>query len=400
MDAVLEQVEGIKTALTPLAGLPAQVRQIEDVVAELRAEVGKLGAREFVSDNEYRYPGKLTKRAAEQLGAFAIASYAATDRLHQVIPDAKLRDERYAEAKRILGINQKAALTTSEVYLPMQFGTELKELIADYGVVRNAMTKVPLGKGTLRMPRVSSTLQAFLVKAMSAQFLERTFTAGYADLSSHKYGDITVAPREILEQGAIDVGAYLGQAAARMFAKIEDTVGLLGDGTGTYESRYGVGPRLSLTLAANVKTLDAGETSPADVTIDDIRDLRTLISPAALNNGKYYFHTTMERHFRTLKTEADPEIFMYTPTGAKLDGFPIVWTNLLPAYTTSATVSSYLGFFGDMSWWWFGEHGSPRIDFSDQVRFEYDQVVWRFIEEIDFDYNDLDAVAALMTPAA
>jgi hypothetical protein len=50
-----------------------------------------------------------------------------------------------------------------------------------------------------------------------------------------------------------------------------------------------------------------------------------------------------------------------------------------------------------LSFWWFGEHGHPRIDTSQHVFFQNDQLATRFIEEIDFDYCASDATAALLT---
>ncbi len=47
-----------------------------------------------------------------------------------------------------------------------------------------------------------------------------------------------------------------------------------------------------------------------------------------------------------------------------------------------------------------GEHGTPRIDTSDQVFFVNDQLAIRFIEEIDFDYAASDATAAMLTAAS
>jgi hypothetical protein len=63
-------------------------------------------------------------------------------------------------------------------------------------------------------------------------------------------------------------------------------------------------------------------------------------------------------------------------------------------------VSKYLAFFGDLTWWWFGEHGVPRIDTSADVYFTTDELGVRFIEEIDVDYNTVNAMAALKTPAS
>src|SRR6516165_9292472 len=79
--------------------------------------------------------------------------------------------------------------------------------------------------------------------------------------------------------------------------------------------------------------------------------------------------------------------------------YPIVWTDVLTPYGTAAAADSPLAVFGAMSFWWMGEHGTPRIDTSEHVWFANDQLAVRFIEEIDFDYAAPDAVATLMTAA-
>ena len=43
---------------------------------------------------------------------------------------------------------------------------------------------------------------------------------------------------------------------------------------------------------------------------------------------------------------------------------------------------------------------SPRIDQSADVLFLYDQLAVQFIEELNFDYNAIDAMAVLLTAAA
>ena len=67
---------------------------------------------------------------------------------------------------------------------------------------------------------------------------------------------------------------------------------------------------------------------------------------------------------------------------------------------TSAVVDSPIAVFGAMSFWWMGEHGSPRLDTSEHVYFANDQLAVRFIEEIDFDYAAVDATAALLIAAS
>ncbi len=99
--------------------------------------------------------------------------------------------------------------------------------------------------------------------------------------------------------------------------------------------------------------------------------------------------------------KAPPFCYQRRPDGtAVLDGYPIVWTDVLTAYSTSAANDQPLAVFGALSFWWFGEHGSPRIDTSEHVFFQNDQLAVRFIEEIDFDYAATDATAALITTAS
>ena len=83
-----------------------------------------------------------------------------------------------------------------------------------------------------------------------------------------------------------------------------------------------------------------------------------------------------------------------------LDGYPVVWTDVLEPYGVAAAADKPLAVFGALSFWWMGEHGAPRMDTSEHVWFANDQLAVRFIEEIDFDYMAADAAGALLTAAA
>ena len=114
-----------------------------------------------------------------------------------------------------------------------------------------------------------------------------------------------------------------------------------------------------------------------------------------------YLDSTWETQLPTFKTTAEPNVYQKLPDGTSvLDGFPIVWTDVLTAYGTSAAADSCLAVFGALSFWWLGEHGVPRIDTSNDVFFANDQLAVRFIEEIDFDYAASDATAVLLTAAS
>ena len=199
----------------------------------------------------------------------------------------------------------------------------------------------------------------------------------------------------------VSMGQFLARYGAIEFARAEDTWGFLADGTATYESVKGVVPIARDN--SKIDTLAATKTKPSDATLDDFRAMRRLVNKAALNGrlSAYYLDSTWETRLAAFRTAAEPNVYQRFPDGsATLDGYPIVWTDVLEPYGIVAAADKAIAVFGALSFWWFGEHGAPRIDTSEHVWFANDQLAVRFIEEIDFDYAAVDAVSALITAAS
>jgi HK97 family phage major capsid protein len=277
---------------------------------------------------------------------------------------------------------------------------ELRELISRFGVVRSRMAHYPIGLGTSRPARMGAR-PAFGSIAMSAAFTERSPSITFASLESHKIGGIVRLPREIDEQSVVPMGRFIANYGAVEFARAEDQWGFLANGDSTFEAVRGI-----VQIArdnGHTASLAAGKTKPSDATLDDFRALRRQVNKAALNGriSAYYLDTTWETRLAGFKTAAEPNVYQRLADGsAMLDGYPIVWTDVLQAYDTSPAVDKCIAVFGALSFWWFGEHGSPRVDRSEHVWFANDQLAIRFIEEIDFDYCAVDATAALLTAAS
>jgi HK97 family phage major capsid protein len=245
------------------------------------------------------------------------------------------------------------------------------------------------------------TRPAFGSIAMSALVTERAPALSYASLESHKVGGLVKVPRELDEQSMVPMGQFLARYGAVEFARAEDTWGFLADGGVNFENVKGV-----VQVARDVNrtvVLAAGKTKPSDVVLDDLRNLRSKVDKAALSGrlSAYYMDSTWETRLPSFRTAGDPNIYQRLPNGAAmLDGYPIIWTDVLEPYGTGASADKPCAVFGALSFWWFGEHGSPRMDTSDHVFFANDQLAVRFIEEIDFDYQSNAATAALVTAAA
>ena len=275
------------------------------------------------------------------------------------------------------------------------------ELISEFGVCRKFMSPYPIGMGTAKPARMG-TRPAFGSIAMSAAFGEKSPTLTFASLESHKIGGIVRLPREIEEQSIVAMGQYLARYGAIEFARAEDTWGFMADGSATYDSSVKGIVQIARDNSLTV-VLGSTKTKPSDATLADFRTLRTKVNKAVLNGklGAYYLDSTWETALPGFRTAAEPYCYQRLPDGtAMLDGYPIIWTDVLQGYQTTAAADKPIAVFGSLSHWWMGMRGNPRIDTSEHVWFANDQIAVRFIEEIDFDYMATDATAALITAAS
>jgi len=391
----------VKTILPDLKGLPDTVKAMQTQVTTLGEQVSKLrriGATR--SGNSLPGPGRVSDDCAAFYGASFIAHCHKSGRLEALCSSTVQRDALVTSARQTLDLSTRSALSTTEIPLPYQYGSEIRELISQFGVVRSHMTHYPIGMGTSKPARMG-TRQAFSSIAMSAAVPDKSPTITFASLESHKLGGLVRLPREIDEQSIVPMGHFLARYGAIEFARAEDQWAFTADGTATYENVKGIVQ--TSRDNTNFVQLATGKTKPSDAVLDDFRLLRTKVNKAALNGrlSAYYLDSTWETRLPSFRTTAEPLVYQRLPNGtAILDGYPIVWTDVLEPYGTAASVNKPIAVFGALSFWWMGEHGSPRIDTSDHVLFVNDQLAVRFIEEIDFDYMAVDATTALLTAAS
>jgi HK97 family phage major capsid protein len=380
-------------------GLAGSIRKLQEEQNKQSLQIVSLRQAGLVrSGGVSRQPGMLSDEAARALFADVTLHVERSGKLDSFIRSSEARDRLLSEARAIGGVT-RTALTTTDIPLPSIYGSELVELIAYFGVIRKGMSHYPLTGGIAKPPRMG-TRPAFGSIAMSALVPEKSPTLTFASLEPHKLGGVVVVPTEIEEGSSVMMGQFLARYGAVEFARAEDTWGFLADGSATYESIKGV-----CTIAAEATklvTLAAGKTAPSDAVLSNFRALRAKVNTGALAGAAYYMSQTWEASLRSFNTAGDPYAFVYTPDGtARLDGYPIVWTEALEPYGTAAAASKNLAVFGNLRYWWFGiRSGGPRIDTSEHAYFLYDQVATRFLEEIDFDYASLEAAATLKTPAA
>jgi HK97 family phage major capsid protein len=201
------------------------------------------------------------------------------------------------------------------------------------------------------------------------------------DFVAKKAGGLLRVPSEIEVDSIVALGQFLARYSAREFAKWEDTVLFNADGSATYKLISGVCKKAD-TLGKKVQ-LAAGKTSPVDAQLSDFRSVRALVDSAALATSAYYMSLTHESRLTGFNTNENGQVFTWTNGMARLDGFPVRWVDVLPAYDTGAHPGQYQFAFGDLSYWFLGERGTPALDVSRDVFFATDEIAMRALERID-----------------
>jgi len=338
----------------------------------------------------------VSEECARHLGAILIMSGLAQGKIQKLTNADQLAREA-EKVVRSFGAENRSALTTSDIPLPTQYGSEVVELIWKYGQARQHATIYPLGSGTAKLPKLK-TSPAFGFMDMSEVVPEKSPKIEFVDFNAKKAGGIVRVPSEIEADSIVAIGQFLARYMAREFAKWEDVVLFNADGSSTYKSISGVCKKAD-TLGKKVQ-LAAAKTSPSDITLANLRALRAKVASAALASSAYYMNLTHESHLTSFNNVTNGQVFTWTNGQARLDGFPVRWVDVLPVFDTDAHASQYQVAFGDLSYWYFGERGTPRIETSRDVFFATDEIAIRALERFDCGLMADEAMAVLQLAAS
>lgn len=332
--------------------------------------------------------GEVSEECARFLGAIGISRGLLKGHIQDNVSRAK------GLAEEVLG---KAALTTTDIPLPTEFGSEVVELVYKFGQARKVGTVFPLPAGAVKLPKLT-TDPVFGLIAMSAAIAQKSPQFDWVTFNAEKWGGLIILPNEIGEDSIVAVGQFIARYAARNMAKIEDVVFFTADGTATYDSLQGL--TKSVDTDGKIVTMAATKTKYSDATLANLRALRATVDGAALASSKYYLHITFEQHLSGLNTAGDKPYIANGVNGASLDGFPIEWVDVLPPYSTAANVSSVFALFGDASYEYLGTRGGMRFDTSDAPGFANDQLYIRALERFTIGKMATGCMGGLKTAAS
>jgi len=245
---------------------------------------------------------------------------------------------------------------------------------------------------------------------MSAAIGEKKPTLEFVQFDPEKAGGIIRIPSEIDADSIVELGQFIADYCVREMAKWQDTVFFAADGTATYKSMKGCG-KAAVDLGKKIG-LGATKTAPSDITLADLRAMRGKVCSAALKNAAYFFHPTFETLLVKFNTPsnvttlahskgqpvrlADP---VYVARGAsggpELDGYPVRFIPVLPAYTEEPSPAQIQAVFGDASFQYLATRQDFTLQISRDVYFATDEIAVRALERFAVGLMDDSALSAL-----
>lgn len=337
-------------------------------------------------------PGFLSDGAAKFLGGCYLLAAKNQDKLGNL--QGKLgSDVIETKIRECLGMEAKASLTTSDIPIPTQWQGEVVELVSQFSAARKFGTVFPLGAGVVKLPRLG-TDTAFGLIAASAGVTGKSPTVVFVTFTPEKTGGLVTLPSEIDEDSIVAMGQFLGRYCARQMAKAEDMLFFMGDG-----STQGAVKGLAFSTIDNSKVVQQASTKTkySDITLANLRLMRASVDAAALGTSSYHLHPSFEQALSGMNTAGDKPYLANGINGASLDGFPIRWVDVMPAYSTSANVSKVFALFGDVSYQYLGVRRGIEIATSKEAGFATDEILVRALARFTIGLMAVGAVSGLQT---
>lgn len=283
----------------------------------------------------------------------------------------------------------------AQFLIPEEFSTDLIDLREQYGLVRQLFQREPMTSDTKTFPRRQSGLTAYPV-GEGAAGTESTAIWNHVRLTAKDWMVITRTSNQVQADAAIAIGDKLAGEISYAFTYAEDNAGFNGDGTSTYNGIVGVRTKLTGTGTAGVATQGTSNTWSA-ITLADFHSVIGKLPLYAMQRGPVWVtHTVFWASvMQRLMMAAGGVTSQEVQDGANRPvflGFPVRFSQVMPAATAVATLSALFGSF-DLGAS-FGDRQMDTISISEeasvggQSMWERNEIGWRGTERFDINAHD------------
>lgn len=216
-------------------------------------------------------------------------------------------------------------------------------------------------------------------------------TFGVTTLGAYKYGFLSTASIELLQDSAFNIEAYIASVGAEALSHAMNTHFITGTGTGQPQG-------VSTSAVTTGDTLTTKGVLTADELIDFAYSLQRQYRPAA----SWLVSDAFVLAARKLKDSNNQYLWQPGLTASQPDilvGSPVFTDAAMPAL--AATVDITQAVYGDLKRAYMVRlAGGINITRSDEYAFATDQVTWKFSLRADGRVVDTSAARKLINPAA
>lgn len=265
--------------------------------------------------------------------------------------------------------------------IPTTFWSEFVQPLRDFSSIIGAGARVIVTASgeTIKVPRLKTFGAAEKGKAANAALAGTDPTFDLVDWATTKYDQVTLAPRELIEDSAIDIEGLVG--------------GLIGQNIGLL---LGQDSSTATATATTIAVTGAGYLP----TIDELIDVQHSVIAPYRAKGAWLANDALIAGVRKIKDTTGQ--YIWQPSVQV--GEPDVLLGK-PLYTDAFLDAPVAGgkrplLFGDFSRVWVRMVGSLRLERSDQAAFTNDQIAFKGVLRAGSALTDLNAVKSFASKVA
>ncbi len=225
-----------------------------------------------------------------------------------------------------------------------ELSAEIRHLITEYGVARREMTTIQLSKGEYKANNLVTDPTLYWVDE-GAAIRSTEVVLGQESLTLKKLGAIVALTRELIEDGEVDLFAFVAGRLAEGFAKAEDSAFFTGAGSEDSAN----GGFTGVLNNANVNEYVMTSASIVNLTAEDILGMIDKTPSSVLGNSKVTLNRTIMSLVRKLRSTDG--IYLYQAPSVSgpetLWGYPIQYSEAFPSISDDDEDTPFI-LFGDL----------------------------------------------------
>lgn len=327
-------------------------------------------------------------------------------------------EDGLGDVRALVGSRTMSTLTdpAGGYLVPTPMLAELLMFVEEYGYVRSMFRNVTMTSDSMEWSKLGTKpVAAWYGEIERIEPSDMTFAEGR--MNSSKLAGITSWSKELDEDSLIALLPLYTQLMGEAIAEQEDLAGLKGDGTSTYGGFKGI---LNLTAAdgANIYTMGSGDTSSADIDLEDLIAAKQLLSKSRRSGGRWLFNESTVTALITLKRNSEANNYILLDPNspdriASFLGYPLVDPEgVEDSFFPTDGVSTVFGAFGNFSRSIFGIRRGFTIETSDKAvlnnsagavtlnAMQQDAVIAKVTERVGIGHPQPDAYTLFKTAAS